>query len=143
MTQQVRVPTALERNGDFSQTFNADGTRPTIYHAGHAGIGESAAASPNNIIPPNLINPLGQAIMNIFPLPNFQNDTTNNYLNQYAQEDKRHLTVGKVDWNINDIDARLRSVQLRLSALPRPGDLRGERDAAVHGDGLESSRTRR
>ena len=100
VTQQVRVPTVDERNGDFSQTFNANGTRPTIFMPGTQASGNPQLV-PNNIIPANLITPLGKAILNIFPEPNFRNDTTNNYLNQYAREDKRHLSVGKVDWNIN------------------------------------------
>lgn len=100
VTAQVRVPTALERGGDFSQTFNANGTRPTIFMPGSQASGNPQLV-PDNIIPPNLINPLGKAILNIYPEPNFKNDTTNNYLNQYAKEDKRYLTVGKVDWNIN------------------------------------------
>ncbi|HET8547529.1 MAG TPA: carboxypeptidase regulatory-like domain-containing protein [Bryobacteraceae bacterium] len=101
ITQQIRVPTELERKGDFSQTINADGTRPTIYLPGTQASGNPQLL-PGNVIPPSLISPIGQAIMNLYPLPNLKNETNNNYLNQYAKEDKRHLGVAKVDWNIND-----------------------------------------
>ncbi len=101
ITQQIRVPTELERQGDFSQTVNADGTRPTIYLPGTQASG-SPQLLPGNRIPPNLISPLGRAIMNLYPLPNLKNETNNNYLNQYSKEDQRYLNVAKVDWNISD-----------------------------------------
>ena len=57
---------------------------------------------PGNIVPRSSLNPLGLAILKVYPQPNLKNETNNNYLTQYAKEDKRHLNVGKVDWNIND-----------------------------------------
>ncbi|MBI4877569.1 MAG: carboxypeptidase regulatory-like domain-containing protein [Acidobacteria bacterium] len=101
LTNQIRVPTELERTGDFSQTVNADGTRPTIYLPGTQASG-SPQLLPGNKIPASMINPLGKAILAIYPLPNLKNETNNNYLNQYAKTDKRYLNVGKVDWNINE-----------------------------------------
>lgn len=101
LTNQIRVPTELERKGDFSQTVNANGTRPTIYYPGTQASGNPVLI-PNNIIPQNLITPLGTAIMNIYPLPNLKNETNNNYLNQYAKLDKRYLNVVKVDYNISE-----------------------------------------
>jgi hypothetical protein len=101
ITQQIRVPTELERKGDFSQTVNANGTRPTIYYPGTQASG-TPVLIPNNIIPQNLITPLGTAIMNIYPLPNLKNETNNNYLNQYARVNNRYLNVVKVDYNISE-----------------------------------------
>jgi len=101
MTQQIRVPTELERKGDFSETINPNGTRPTIYLPGTQASGNPQLL-PNNIMPPSMLHPLGRAILNIYPQPNLKNETNNNYLNQYAKEDKRYLNVGKVDWNVND-----------------------------------------
>lgn len=99
--QQIRVPTELERQGDFSQTVNADGTRPTIYLPGTQASGNPQLL-PGNIIPPSLIHPLGRAILNLYPLPNLKGETNNNYLNEYSRTDQRYLNVGKVDWNINE-----------------------------------------
>jgi len=101
ITQQIRVPTELERRGDFSQTINVNGTRPTIYLPGTQASG-SPQLLPGNIMPAGTVTDLGRAILNLYPLPNLKNDTNNNYLNQYAKEDKRYLNVGKADWNIND-----------------------------------------
>jgi hypothetical protein len=98
---QVRVPTALERRGDFSQTVNPNGTRPNIFYPGTQSSG-TPVLIPNNIIPANLINPTGQAILNLYPEPNLQNETNNNYLNTFSRINQRHLNVMKVDWNINE-----------------------------------------
>ena len=98
---QIRVPTELERQGDFSQTINSDGTRPTIYLPGTQASGNPQRV-PDNKIPASLVHPLGRAIMNLYPLPNLKNETNNNYLNEYSKEDKRYLNVGKVDWNIDE-----------------------------------------
>lgn len=65
------VPTLPERNGDFSATSNAlfdplqvncsSGTcvRPPVQFNGQA-----------NVIPPNEINPIGKAVLNLYPQPN-------------------------------------------------------------------------
>ncbi len=96
----IRIPTPLERQGDFSQTINASGTRPTIYLPGTQASGKPVLL-PNNIMTPAMIHPTGKAIMNVFPLPNLANDPNYNYLNEYSKEDMRYLNVAKVDWNID------------------------------------------
>lgn len=100
ITNQIRVPTELERNGDFSETINTNGIRPTIYMPGSQASGTPVLV-PNRIIPQSMIHPLGRAIMNIYPLPNLLNETNNNYLNEYARINRRHLNVMKVDWTID------------------------------------------
>ena len=98
---QSRVPTALERNGDFSQTFNSNGTRPSIYQPGTQYNG-NPVAFPNNVIPSSLINPLGKAIMSLYPMPNNTNDPNNNYILSYQSLSPRLSQVAKVDWNVSD-----------------------------------------
>jgi hypothetical protein len=60
------VPTALERTGDFSQSVNTNGTRITVNDPL-----TGKKAFPGNIVPASRITPIGQAILNMFPLPNF------------------------------------------------------------------------
>jgi hypothetical protein len=60
------VPTALERQGNFSQSVNTNGTKITINDPLNG-----KTAFPGNIIPSSRLNPVGQAILNLFPLPNF------------------------------------------------------------------------
>ena len=94
------TPTALERTGDFSQTLNSNGTKPTIYQPGSQFSG-APIPFPGNVIPKNLINPLGTAIMNLFPLPNLANNyPVNNYALQYQTKQPRFDHTAKVDWNI-------------------------------------------
>ncbi len=82
-TMQGRVPTELERRGDFSQTFNADGTRPIIYMPGTQFSG-NPVQFPNNVIPASMIDPRGRAILNTYPLPNNPSDpNNNNYILSY------------------------------------------------------------
>ena len=90
-----RMPTALERRGDFSQTVDAQ-LRPVNVRdprkpadqlcnvTGAAGPG----CFPGAIIPSELINPTAQALLNLFPLPNATPTATNqnNYTFQTVQD---------------------------------------------------------
>jgi hypothetical protein len=64
-TQTRYTPTALERAGDFSKTFNNNGSLVTITDPA------TGRPFPNNVIPSSQINPTGFAFVNYFPLPNF------------------------------------------------------------------------
>lgn len=61
---QRTVPTALERRGDFSQTLELNG-RPVVIRDPL-----SNTPFPNAVIPGNRIDPNGQKILEVFPLPN-------------------------------------------------------------------------
>jgi hypothetical protein len=100
-TMTARVPTALERNGDFSQTVDGSGQRPTIYMPGTQFSGTPVILA-DRIIPQNLISPLGRSIMNLFPLPNNPGDPNNNYILSYQRSNPRYSNVAKVDWNVSD-----------------------------------------
>jgi len=94
------VPTALERAGDFSQSLANlpdDPSNPDPLQA-QAGIydpcpgnqGGAACAHnqfPNNVIPANEIDPIGQAILNLYPLPNIEGAT-------YPNPNWRQVIVG-------------------------------------------------
>lgn len=97
---QAQVPTALERQGNFSQTVNSTGSHPTIYEPGSQYNG-TAVPLPGLILPQSLINPLGQAILNLYPLPNNPSNPTTNYNLLYQTLSPRLSQVGKVDFNIS------------------------------------------
>jgi len=70
---QNRVPTELERQGDFSQTLNRLGGAFTIYDPATTVVtGSTAQRSPfpGNRIPQSRFDPTGFAVMNLLPLPN-------------------------------------------------------------------------
>jgi hypothetical protein len=84
------VPTALERQGDFSQTFvrQSNGTAaPVVIYdpATTRRVGNAFVRDPfpGNKIPASRINPLAAKLINLFPLPNAAGDAitkANNYL---------------------------------------------------------------
>jgi hypothetical protein len=59
------MPTDLERQGNFSQSFGGNGALIVIKDP------STGIAYPNNIIPQSQINPYGQAMLKFLPLPNF------------------------------------------------------------------------
>jgi len=68
------VPTALQRNGDFSQTFDSKGDPVTIYDPystrpnGSGGFIRDAFT--NNTIPTSMMDPVALKLMSYVPLPN-------------------------------------------------------------------------
>jgi hypothetical protein len=64
-TKYFNMPTDLERNGDFSRSFDSSGALIRVIDP------QTGQQFPGNIIPPNRINKLGQAILNFFPKPNY------------------------------------------------------------------------
>jgi len=74
---QYTMPSALERQGNFSQTFDTNGkvipvTDPTTH-----------APFPGNIVPANRLDSNGVALLNILPLPNFVNPAITGYNYNY------------------------------------------------------------
>jgi outer membrane receptor protein involved in Fe transport len=64
VTRTAAVPTALERQGDFSRSVDASGQVPPLinYLFGQP--------IPGNVIPPEMINSVSKNLLNFYPLPN-------------------------------------------------------------------------
>ena len=62
--QRFNLPTALERNGDFSQTRVTNGNIQPLIDP------QTGQAFPGNVIPADRIHPVGQQLLNLLPLPN-------------------------------------------------------------------------
>src|SRR6266704_6412239 len=73
VTATGRMPTSLERNGDFSQSLTALGQPVTITDP-LTGLPFNA-----NIIPAQRISPQAQSLLTYFPLPNFNGNARYNY----------------------------------------------------------------
>ena len=100
-----RMPTALERQGNFSQTVDTQGQRIWVRDPTLSGSCSTASGGPacfaNNIIPPSRINPTAQALLNLFPQPTQAQDANgNNYTFQTVQDWPRNDQVLRVDYNI-------------------------------------------
>ena len=69
-----RMPTALERAGDFSQTFDINGRLMFIKDPLSSGACNVTTGGPGcfpgNIIPRDRLDPNGLTVLNYMPLPN-------------------------------------------------------------------------
>ena len=66
-TTTLSVPTALELQGNFSQTFNKNGALQTIYDPLSTTSSGTRTPFTGNVIPRSLQNPVGQAIASYYP----------------------------------------------------------------------------
>lgn len=96
---QRTVPTELERNGDFSQTLDLNGSmivvRDPVTRAPLAG----------NRVPASQLNSNGTALLKVFPLPNFTDVTisrrTYNYVFPATRDNPLGTQTLKLDYNIS------------------------------------------
>ena len=109
LPRSLTMPTALERQGDFSQSFNRDGTLRVIYDPWTSRFGPNGQIIrdpfPGNKIPANRFDPLGSKLMSSLWAPNGPGDDRTGLNNfQYNQEfDFEYLNFStRLDWNLND-----------------------------------------
>ncbi|MDP2999481.1 MAG: carboxypeptidase regulatory-like domain-containing protein [Bryobacterales bacterium] len=95
----VRVPTAAERGGDFSATYDVNSRIMTVYDplAGRT-------AFPGNRVPASRFNPIGVNVLNLFPLPNFVDPAPSrryqwNYISQMSAPYPRSSETARVDYS--------------------------------------------
>ncbi|PWU12578.1 MAG: hypothetical protein C5B51_00360, partial [Terriglobia bacterium] len=93
----LTVPTAAERQGDFSAT--QENGRPVIIKDPANG----GAPFANNKIPSQRFSQYGLQLMNVFPMPNRLGvDPGYNYQYQFSGSDKRNDHTIRIDYNISD-----------------------------------------
>ena len=104
---QRRMPTALERTGDFSQTLDSKGglifIRDPLLAGSCSSTTGGTACFPGNVIPSSRIDPITQALLNLMPLPNATDPSGNNQYNytfQTVQDWPRNDQVLRMDWNV-------------------------------------------
>ncbi len=95
--QRRTFPTALQRQGDFSQTFETNGTQIPVQDPLN-----NKVRFPNNVIPASRIDRNGQALLNIFPSPNAVDPTNNfNALIQAPITQPRRDSILRIDYNLS------------------------------------------
>ncbi|MDE3164369.1 MAG: TonB-dependent receptor, partial [Acidobacteriota bacterium] len=97
-TRFQTTPSALERRGDFSQSFNTNGTLITLRDP------LTKTPFPGNVIPQSRIDPTGSAILDFYPLPNYTDPNpsrryTYNYRDTYSGGWPRRQNLGRLDAN--------------------------------------------
>ncbi len=116
------VPTALERSGDFSQNYNADGTLNVIYNPFSTRAATDSQGNTyytrtpfaGNKIPSSLFNPVGQKILNLYPQPNRPSQGIND-LNNYFAQGKGLTSNDKFDWRVDWNQSSTHRIFVRMS----------------------------
>ena len=101
-----RMPTALERTGNFSQTFDANGRLMFIKDPLSSGACSVTTGGPGcfpgNIIPTNRLDPNALALLNMMPLPNVASTgpgsgALSNFTRQETPENPRMNNLLRID----------------------------------------------
>ena len=95
----VHVPTALERSGDFSQSFDVNNKLIPVYDPQNNG-----KQFPQNRIPVNRINVVGGHVLDLFPLPNFVDPEPSrrnqwNYISALSGPYPRRTEIVRTDYS--------------------------------------------
>lgn len=127
------LPTAAQRAGDFSSTFNGQGQQIAIYnpfsttpdpnHPGHF----ARTPYPGNKIPASAINPVASTLLNYIPLPNRAGDPisgTNNYYTNYSSPIIENSFSLRVDHTISQSQRVFARYSINDTTQTRP-DLYG------------------
>jgi outer membrane receptor protein involved in Fe transport len=98
---QYSMPTALERQGNFSQTLDTNGKLIPVNDPLNKVNGVSQPF-PGNIVPANRLDPNGLALLKILPLPNFVNPAITGYNYNYQIQEvidfPKRFQVFKIDY---------------------------------------------
>ncbi len=104
------VPTALQRQGNFSQTLDATGRSVVIYDPLTTRLDPSRpgnrirTAFPGNTLPPNRLDPVARAVTSFYPtanLPGTAFTQTNNYFAQASAPLDKDVYGIRVDHNFS------------------------------------------
>jgi len=157
----ITVPTAAERNGDFSELLipaNFGGSKPQLlYQPGNnqnfltcptraaqaavpytsAPAGTVTGGPGQNMLCFNQIDPLAQQILNMYPMPNTSaaGVAFDNYNYALKQPDNTFQWDTRVDWNINAKDQAF----VRFSYLNQIGNFQAPLGPVLDGGGGEGS----
>ncbi len=143
----VSVPTLLQRQGDFSQTYNAQGNLIKIYDpltTTQVGNSYTRTQFKDNKIPMDRINPIARQLLAMDPAPNYTYNSITNANNYYVANNPGSSSFvnyyGKLDyvWNSKHRTAFTfdRSARTGFSATGN-GILRPNPLLSVNGDPIQ------
>jgi hypothetical protein len=101
--RNILVPTAAERRGDFSQTVDGNGNKVFIRDPNRMGpcdARDQTACFPGNLIPENRFFRDGQAILNLYPAPNYSGEYRFNYTSSLPSTYPRREDIIRIDHNV-------------------------------------------
>jgi hypothetical protein len=105
------VPTAQQRTGDFSQTYNSSGTLVTIYNPFSTAPNPSnpsqyvRTAFTGNVIPSGMLDPVAKNLLTYYPMPDTQGSpytNANNFISDAPLRVGQNEGSARIDQNVND-----------------------------------------
>lgn len=99
------VPTAEMRSGNFTQAYLNSVTTSASGYAITGAATSGPFGTKTGMIPASEINPIGLAMMNLYPLPNTtasSNPGGYNYIFATTHSDNQYQIRPRIDWSIND-----------------------------------------
>jgi hypothetical protein len=107
------MPTALERQGNFSNSYNADGTQILIYDPASSVLNPATGsytrtAFPGDQVPASEISPIAKNVLGLLPSPNVPGTghaLTNNYYAIANTIEKNERYDGRVDYVVSNKDS--------------------------------------
>jgi outer membrane receptor protein involved in Fe transport len=115
------VPSLLERQGDFSQSYDATGKLIPLKDplaSGTCSATNATACFPGNKIPANRISPIAMAALNFYPLPNLVG--ANNERSYAAAPDSWDNFLFKLDQKISEKNTTAFRVMQRWETSTNP-----------------------
>jgi hypothetical protein len=118
-TSTTTVPTALQRDGDFSETRNANNTLAMIYDPFTTRLAPDGRTSihdafPGNKIPASRFDKVGKNYIDLYPLPNTSGNPITN-ANNYFGAGKGTETVDRMDLKIDWVQSEKHNLYGRYS----------------------------
>ncbi len=128
---QSKVPTLNERAGNFS-----DAGEPIIY--------DPTTGLPflGNVIPPDRIDPISQAFMNLYPEPNQPAGNSQNFVISPIEQDRIDQGDGRLDYNVSQRDQFFVRYSMSGRTDVRPAPLPGLANGgdSFTGNGFEDTK---
>jgi hypothetical protein len=141
-TINTSVPTDLQKQGDFSKTFNPDGSLEQIFNpksVACTGAGSSLdcqrAPFPGNKIPASQMDPIGQNLIKLYPSATGAGDPVtglNNYTQKLVDSSPGYQDDIRIDHNFSDTNritgrySRSHSTDFRPDPVPAAEQIPGE-----------------
>jgi hypothetical protein len=107
-TVTTSVPTDLQKQGNFSQTFNPDGSLETIFNPFDQTCVQQSCTRvpfPGNIVPDSMMNSIGKNLINLYPDANIAGDPItglNNFTAKLVYPNPGYQLDIKIDHNFSD-----------------------------------------
>jgi hypothetical protein len=147
-SQTYTFPTLLQREGDFSKTFNASGQVMQIYNPFDTFINSSGAVErrpfAGNLVPKSMMDPVALKSLAYFPKPNQVSTSiteNNNWFNEGVNQSNGQQMNFKGDHIFNE-KTRLSGRYSHVRGNGNPVNLFGEGDPSyTYNDGPNATRT--